>query len=96
MLQLRPGIALALLLAAGATPALTAEEHHPSGPQSPIDISRAHSCVAALPRLVATRAIGDPAEWRNTGSPDEEATIRVTPDPPAGTLELGGKSDMLR
>jgi len=87
---------MALLLAAGATPALTAEEHHPSGPQSPIDISRAHSCVAALPRLVATRAIGDPAEWRNTGSPDEEATIRVTPDPPAGTLELDGKSYTLR
>lgn len=92
----RRHVAFALLMAALAAPAVTATSHQRSGPQSPIDIDRGHACLTTLPPLVATRNAGDPEEWRNTGSPGEEATIRVTPDPPAGTLELDGKSYTLR
>jgi carbonic anhydrase len=34
--------------------------------------------------------------WSNTGSPDEEATIRIASTPPEGELELGGKAYRLR
>jgi carbonic anhydrase len=65
-------------------------------PQSPIDIDGEHSCVAPLPPLVATRRSAVTEVWRNTGSPDHEATIRVAADPPAGTLDLDGKNYELR
>jgi carbonic anhydrase len=34
--------------------------------------------------------------WNNTGSPDEEATIRVASTPPEGRLDVGGKTYHLR
>ncbi|MFL6858202.1 MAG: carbonic anhydrase family protein [Allosphingosinicella sp.] len=86
------GRAAVAILAAGL--ALSAAA--PAVPQSPIAIDAAHSCVAALPRLVATRRSAVTETWRNTGSPDHEATIRVAADPPAGTLDIGGKSYELR
>ncbi|TMJ20230.1 MAG: carbonic anhydrase family protein [Alphaproteobacteria bacterium] len=96
MRQSRPHVALGLLIAVLAAPAASAQSHEASGPQSPIDIDRAHSCVAALPPLVLARRSPVTEVWRNTGSPDHEATIRVSADPPAGTLELDGKSYELR
>src|SRR3954453_11545238 len=89
-------IVLAILMAPLAAPALAAAGHEASGPQSPIDIDKAHSCVAALPRLVATRRSPVTEVWRNTGSPDHEATVRVAGDPVAGTLDVDGKSYKLR
>src|SRR3954447_2866374 len=88
-------IALAILLAIPAAP-IAAAEPEASGPQSPIDIDKAHSCVAALPHLVAARRSPVTEVWRNTGSPDHEATVRVAGDPVAGTLDVDGKSYKLR
>jgi carbonic anhydrase len=34
--------------------------------------------------------------WNNTGSPDEEASIRVSSTPPEGRLDLGGTAYQLR
>jgi carbonic anhydrase len=91
MHDLRGRAAVAVLAAGLALSAAVA-----AVPQSPVDINARHSCVAALPRLVATRRSAVTEVWRNTGSPDHEATIRVAADPPAGTLDLGGKSYELR
>lgn len=96
MSHVRTRFAGAMLVAILGTAAAGAAEPQGSGPQSPIDIDAAHACVAALPRLVATRRSAVTEVWRNTGSPDHEATIRVAADPPAGTLELDGKSYELR
>src|SRR3954469_25470221 len=89
-------VAIAILMANLASPAAAAPGHEASGPQSPIDIDKAHSCVATLPHLVAMRRAPASEVWRNTGSPDHEATVRIAGDPPAGTLELDGKSYALR
>src|SRR5215212_5426886 len=87
---------LALLVSALIVPSIAPAQHPPSNPQSPIDIRRAHSCVTSLPRLVATRRSAVTEVWRNTGSPDHEETIRVSATPPAGSLELDGKTFALR
>jgi carbonic anhydrase len=89
-------IAFALLMTALAAPAAMAAGDEASGSQSPIDIDRGHSCVAPLARLVMTRRSPVTEVWRNTGSPDDEATIRVSADPPGGTLEVDGKAYELR
>jgi len=96
MHRLSRHIAAAILIANLAAPAVAAAGQGASGPQSPIDIDRGHSCVAALPRLVATRRSPVTEVWRNTGSPDHEATVRVAADPPAGMLEVDGRSYQLR
>jgi carbonic anhydrase len=90
----RRHIQLALLALASTIP--SAAPAQPSGPQSPINIERAHACVTQLPRLVATRRSAVTEVWRNTGSPDHEETIRVSATPPAGSLELDGKAFTLR
>jgi carbonic anhydrase len=46
--------------------------------------------------MVATRGLPVREVWNNTGSPDEEATIRVASTPPEGRLELGGTAYHLR
>lgn len=89
-------IRLALLALPLSTAALVQAQHEPSRSQSPINITRANSCVTALPRLVATRRLPVREVWNNTGSPDEEATIRVASTPPEGRLELGGTTYHLR
>jgi carbonic anhydrase len=89
-------IRLALLVSALTVPSIAPAQHPPSNPQSPIAIERAHACVTALPRLVATRRTAVTEVWRNTGSPDHEETIRVSATPPAGSLELDGKRFTLR
>lgn len=89
-------IEFALLALALTVPAIARAQHQPSGPQSPINIERAHACVTPLPRLVATRRSAVTEIWRNTGSPDEDETIRVSATPPAGNLELDGKTFKLR
>src|SRR5215213_100197 len=89
-------IRLALTVSALAVPSIAAAQQPPSNPQSPIDIQRAHACVTALPRLVATRRSAVTEVWRNTGSPDHEETIRVSATPPAGSLQLDGKTFALR
>src|SRR4051794_27278522 len=83
------------LLALALTVAATAEAQTLRR-QSPIDIVPAHACVTTLPRLVATRRSAVTEVWRNTGSPDHEETIRVSATPPAGSLELEGKTYALR
>src|SRR4051812_46099720 len=89
-------IQAAVLALALTLPASASAQHQPSGPQSPIEIERAHSCFTTLPRLVAMRRSAVSEVWRNTGSPDHEETIRVSATPPAGTLELDGKTYALR
>ncbi|MEA3014368.1 MAG: carbonic anhydrase [Sphingomonadales bacterium] len=87
---------LALLALLFAIPAIARAQHEPTRDQSPIDITRANACVTGLPRLVATRRLPVREVWINTGSPDEEATIRIASTPPEGELELGGKVYHLR
>ena len=89
-------IGLALLAPALMVPAIARAQHQPSGPQSPINLERAHACVTQLPRLVAARRSAVTEVWRNTGSPDEDETIRVSATPPAGSLKVDGKSFQLR
>jgi carbonic anhydrase len=83
------------LLALASTVTATAQAE-PLRRQSPINIEGAHACVTPLPRLVATRRSPVTEVWRNTGSPDHEETIRVSATPPAGSLELDGKTYALR
>jgi carbonic anhydrase len=87
---------LALLALTFSIPAIALAQHEPTREQSPIDITRNNACVTALPRLVATRRLPVTEVWRNTGSPDEEETIRIASTPPEGELELGGKTYHLR
>jgi carbonic anhydrase len=87
---------LALLILPLSMPALLQAQHEPARSQSPINIARANACVTALPRLVATRRSPVTEVWNNTGSPDEEATIRVAATPPEGWLEVGGTTYHLR
>jgi carbonic anhydrase len=87
---------LALLILPLSIPALVQAQHEPLRSQSPINITRANACTTTLPRLVVTRRIPVTEIWSNTGSPDEEATIRVASTPPEGRLELDGKIYHLR
>lgn len=89
-------LGLALLALPLSIPALAQAPREPTRDQSPIDIARANACVTTLPRLVATRRPPVREMWSNTGSPDEEATIRIASTPPEGELELGGKTYHLR
>lgn len=96
MHRFRQSARLALLIFPLSIPAPGQAQHEPLRSQSPINITRANSCVTTLPRLVATRRSPVSEVWNNTGSPDEEATIRVASMPPQGTLEIGGKTYHLR
>ncbi|HVQ07180.1 MAG TPA: carbonic anhydrase family protein [Allosphingosinicella sp.] len=87
---------LALLALPVSIPAIAQAQHEPMRDQSPIDIARTNTCVTTLPRLVATRRPPVREVWSNTGSPDEEATIRIASTPPEGELALGGKAYHLR
>lgn len=87
---------LALLALPFSIPAIALAQHEPTRDQSPIDIARTNACVTTLPRLVATRRLPIREVWSNTGSPDEEATIRIASTPPEGELVLGGKAYHLR
>jgi carbonic anhydrase len=89
-------IRLALLILPLSIPASAQTQHEPLRSQSPINIARANACVTALPRLVVTRRTPVREVWNNTGSPDEEATIRVASTPPEGRLEVDGKAYHLR
>src|SRR3954464_7594969 len=89
-------IRLALLILPLSIPASAQTQHEPSGSQSPINIARANACVTTLPRLVVTRGVPVRSVWNNTGSPDEEATIRVASTPAEGRLEVGGTIYHLR
>ncbi len=89
-------IGLALLILPLSIPTPVQAQHQPARSQSPIDISRANSCVTVVPRFVATRGSPVREVWNNTGSPDEEASIRVSSTPPEGRLELGGTTYQLR
>ena len=92
----RQSIRLAVLLLPLSISAPGQAQHEPLRSQSPINITRANTCVAPLPRFVATRRSPVREVWNNTGSPDEEATIRVAATPPQGTLEISGKTYHLR
>jgi carbonic anhydrase len=87
---------LALLALPLSIPAITLAQQEPMRDQSPIDIARTNTCVTTLPRLVATRRLPVREVWSNTGSPDDEATIRIASTPPEGELALGGKAYHLR
>ena len=87
---------LALLALPLSIPAIAQTQREPTRDQSPINIARTNSCVTTLPRLVATRRLPVTEVWSNTGSPDDEATIRIAATPPEGELELGGKTYHLR
>jgi len=89
-------IRVALFILPLSIPALVQAQHEPLRSQSPINITRTNSCVGTLPQLVVTRRIPVREVWNNTGSPDEEATIRVASTPPEGRLELDGKAYHLR
>lgn len=92
----RQHIGLTLLISLLSTAAPVQAQHPPLRSQSPINITRANACVTTLPTLVVTRRIPVTEIWNNTGSPDEEATIRVASTPPEGRLELDGKAYHLR
>lgn len=96
MRRSRQYIRLALLILPLSIPALVQAQPGPPRSQSPINITRANTCAATLPRLVATRRVPVREIWNNTGSPDEEATIRVAATPPEGRLEVGGATYHLR
>ena len=85
-------LGVALLALPLSIPASAPAQPEPTREQSPIDIARSNACVTSLPRLVAARRLPVREMWVNTGSPDEEETIRVASTPPEGRLELGGKT----
>jgi carbonic anhydrase len=81
-LRLAP-LALIVLVASPVTQA--AEER-----QSPIDIRPENTVFSALPPLQFTFNSDTPLSVVNTGSPDEEKTIRANVDVGAGKLMLSG------
>lgn len=89
-----PRLAVALLVS-GLALGLTVPGRTDSGEQSPIDIHTADAIQARLPQLEFRYRRSTPLEVINTGSPDENATVRAVVPSGAGRLRVGGVTSKL-